>query len=278
MFISDNHVHTNFSSDSTAPMEVMIRGAIAKGIQEMVLTDHLDFDYPGNPNLFLVDWDQYLAEFYRLKDIYQKQITILFGVEIGAQPHVIEQINQVVRKYPFDFVICSTHTVDRVSCSQSKFFASTEPKAAYLKYLEGLLANIKSLQDYDVCGHLDFIARYNPSGTKQLSYGDYADVLDTILKTIIESGHGIELNTSGYRYGLKQAHPSLEILLRYRQLGGEIITVGSDSHKPEDIGFNSITAYELLRAAGFHYITHFKERKAHFINLDRIHKNYAFTA
>lgn len=275
---SDNHMHTSFSPDSNAPMESMIKGAIAKKFQEIVLTDHLDFDFPEDPELFLLDLDQYLVTFNELKAKYQKEINLLLGIEIGTQPHIIKSINQVLKKYPFDFVICSTHTVSGMSCSSNDFFSQTLPKVAYVKYFEGLLSNLKHLNNYDVCGHLDFITRYNPFGTKQLSYKEYADIIDTILKTIIESGHGIELNTSGYRYGLNQAHPSLEILQRYRQMGGEIITVGSDAHKPEDIGANFTLAYEFLKTAGFNYITQFKERKPFFIKIDHIQKKYSITA
>jgi len=275
---SDNHMHTSFSPDSNAPMESMIKGAIRKNFQEIVFTDHLDFDFPGDPELFLFDLDQYLLTFNELKDKYHKEIKILLGIEIGAQPHITKQINKVLTKYPFDFVICSTHTVSGINCSKNEFFSEALPKVSYVKYFEGLLSNLKHLNNYDVCGHLDFITRYNPFGTKKLSYNEYADIIDTILKNIIESGHGIELNTSGYRYGLNQTHPSLEILQRYRQMGGEIITVGSDAHKPEDIGANFTTAYQLLKTAGFNYITRFKERKPSFININHIEKKYSFTA
>lgn len=278
MIYSDNHVHTNFSPDSNAPMETVIKGAIGKKLQEIVLTDHMDFDYPGDPHLFLVDYDRYLVTFLALKEKYRKDINVLLGVEIGVQPHVLNEINKLLHKYPFDFVICSTHTVGGINCSDSSFFARSLPKIAYLKYLEGLLSNVKHLNNYDVCGHLDFIARYNPYGPKQLTYAEYGDILDAIFKTIIETGHGIELNTSGYRYGLNQTHPSLEILKRYRELGGEIITVGSDAHRPEDIGSNFTLAYELLKTAGFQYITRFRERKPSFIPIEHIQKNYPIPA
>ncbi|ATW25189.1 histidinol-phosphatase HisJ family protein [Candidatus Formimonas warabiya] len=278
MLFSDNHVHTNFSPDSNAPMESVIKGAITKGLKELVLTDHVDFDYPSDPNPFLVDYDKYLVSFNQLKAKYQEEIALRLGVEIGAQPHVLDQVTHLLKKYPFDFVILSTHSVAGINCSDPEFFAQSVPKAAYIKYLEGLLSNVRHFSDYDVCGHLDFVARYNPHSPKKLAYQEYADIVDAILKTIIQSGHGIELNTAGYRYGLNQTHPSLEILTRYRELGGEIITVGSDAHKPEDIGAQFALAYDMLRTAGFNHITQFNQRRPFFIKLDHFQRNFPVTA
>lgn len=274
---SDNHVHTNFSPDGTVSMEAMVKSAITKNFQEIVFTDHLDFDFP-DPAFSQLDLNHYLATFLSLREQYQNKINILLGIEIGMQPHIAASVNQVLEKYPFDFVICSTHTVSGISCSSNEFFTGALTKTVYTRYLEGLLSNIKHLNNYDVCGHLDFITRYNPQGSKELKFQDYADILDTILKTIINTGHGIELNTSGYRYGLNRTHPSLDILKKYRALGGEIITVGSDSHKPEDIGANFRLAYELLKEAGFSYITQFRARKPHFIKITHIQKDYSIIA
>lgn len=158
---SDNHVHTNFSPDGTASMETMIKSAIGKSFQELVITDHLDFDFPA-PDYTPLNLDQYVANFQTLKAQYEKDIQLHLGIEIGIQSHVIHLINQVLEKYPFDFVIGSTHTAYGISCSSEEFFYQTTAHTACLRYFEGLLSNIKHLNNYDVCGHLDFIARYNP--------------------------------------------------------------------------------------------------------------------
>ncbi|MCR6544433.1 histidinol-phosphatase HisJ family protein [Dehalobacterium formicoaceticum] len=271
---SDNHVHSSFSPDGTASMETMIRSAISKNFRELVITDHLDFDFP-NPEFSQLNLEQYVTAFQTLKAKYEKNIQLRLGIEIGIQSHVTHLINQVLEKFPFDFVIGSTHTVYGISCSSNEFFDQTLTRTAYLRYFEGLLSNIKHLNNYDVCGHLDFIARYNPRGSKELFPHDFAEILDTILKTIIETGHGIELNTAGYLYGLNRTHPSLDVLQRYRALGGEIITVGSDAHAPEHIGANFNLAYQLLKAADFNYITQFKERKPSFIKIDKLPKEHS---
>ncbi|MGI6677639.1 MAG: histidinol-phosphatase HisJ family protein [Dehalobacterium sp.] len=274
---SDNHIHTDFSPDGTASMETMVKSAISKNFQELVITDHLDFDSP-TPDYCQMNLDQYVATFQSLKNQYEKEIRLRLGIEIGIQSHVIHLINRVLDKCPFDFVIGSTHTDNGISFSSEKYFYRTTTQTAYLRYFEIFLSNIKHLNNYDVCGHLDFIARYNPRGSKELNPQDFAELLDTILKTIIETGHGIELNTSGYNYSLNRTHPSLDVLKRYRELGGEIITVGSDAHAPANIGANFKLAYELLKTAGFNYITQFIARKPYFIEIDKIQKDCASIA
>ena len=116
-------------------------------------------------------------------------------------------------------------------------------------------------------GHLDYIARYVPNQSVPFSYRDYSDLIDAILKSIIEDGKGIEMNMSGYRYGLGMPNPCPDILKRYRELGGEIITVGSDAHTPENVGLRFEKAGEHLVQAGFKYYTVWKERKPVFIKI-----------
>ena len=121
--------------------------------------------------------------------------------------------------------------------------------------------------DFDVYGHLDYIVRYGPNKNKYYTYETYADVLDEILRTLIQRGKGIELNTAGFKYGLGHAHPILPVLKRYKELGGEIITLGSDGHAPEQIAWDFDKVPELLKEAGFTHFTTFQERKPIFRKL-----------
>ena len=270
MFFADYHVHSQFSYDCDADMEKTIKYAIAKGLQEIAFTAHVDFDYP-DPNLrlcTLINYDKYLETFNTLKNRYKKDINILLGIELGLQPQVVNKIDQLLFKYPFDFVIGSTHTIDNCQCIDDDFFRKYDQKNVYLRYLESVLKNIKAHNNFDVCGHLDFIVRYGPYAVKKLSSGDYSDIVDTILKMLIIKGHGIELNTSGFRYGLKQAHPSVDILKRYRELGGIMITVGSDAHHSHHLCCDFKIAYDMLKATGFKNITIYRQRKPYFIDID----------
>ena len=121
--------------------------------------------------------------------------------------------------------------------------------------------------DVDVYGHIDYVVRYGPNKDKYYSYEDYSDVIDTALSMCIEHGVGIELNTGGLAYGLKHPNPREDVIKRYRELGGEIITVGADAHKPERIAYEFSKAGEILKQCGFKYYTVFKDRKPEFIKL-----------
>lgn len=268
MYFADYHTHSNFSGDCTTAMEDMIKRAVELGLNEIAFTDHVDYDYPDEKIPFIIDYDKYLEDFTLLKEKYRKDIQLKLGVEVGYQFHIQHEIEDLLSAYPFDFVICSSHAADRMEFSQGSFFKGKEQDSAYRRYFENVLEAVGAFQDYDVYGHLDFIIRYGNYADRHLSYRDYSDVIDKILKGIIDGGHGIEVNSSGYRYGLAQLHPQVEILKRYRQLGGEIITVGSDAHKPKDICSHFEFACQALKEAGFKAICTFQQRKPKFIDID----------
>ena len=116
-------------------------------------------------------------------------------------------------------------------------------------------------------GHIDYVVRYGPDKNTYYSYADYADVIDEILKQLIHNGKGIEVNTAGFKYGLGHPNPCEDILKRYRELGGEILTLGADAHQPEHIAYDFQRLPKLLQTCGFSYYTVFKNRKAQFIAL-----------
>ncbi|SHG87748.1 histidinol-phosphatase (PHP family) [Thermosyntropha lipolytica DSM 11003] len=265
-FYADYHVHTSFSGDCNASMESMIKRAISLGLKELAFTDHVDFDYP-DPSFEAINYDIYTKVFEQLKKRYQKQIHLVLGVEVGYQPHVRSAIEKLLQDYPFDFVICSTHMADHLDFYTGDFFKEKEQKEAYLRYFENILEAVKQFHNYDVYGHLDFIVRYGNFPEKTLSYADYKDIIDEILVRIIANGSGIEINTSGYRYKLNQLHPQASIVKRYRELGGEIITIGSDAHRAEDIASYFNTAYTLLKELDIKYIATYRGRKPHMIKI-----------
>ena len=133
--------------------------------------------------------------------------------------------------------------------------------------LNNLKYTIENFDNFDVVGHLDFIVRYGDFENKTIRYEDYKNILDEILSMIIKKGKGIELNTSGLRYKLSSMHPSREILTRYFELGGRIITIGSDAHKLTDLYADFDKAIVELKEIGFSEITTFKNRKPNFIKI-----------
>lgn len=151
--------------------------------------------------------------------------------------------------------------------SDPSFFEGLTQKQAYIRYFEEVLKNVNLYDEFDVYGHIDYIIRYGGYENKTLIYSEYEEVLDEILKTLINKGKGIEVNTSGFRYGLETAHPNEEILKRYRSLGGKIITVGSDAHQTKDLYSNFEKVYSLLKSLGYEYYTVFQNREPRFIKL-----------
>ncbi len=266
MLLADYHCHTNYSNDSKASMKQMIEGAIAKGLKEIVLTDHVDYLADGSEFPYQIDYDKYIQELEEMRAHY-KNIRITLGVETGLGPHLVKHFETFLKKYPFEFIIGSSHDISGVDLYKGGFFVNKSKTQAFTEYFNEVLFNINNFKDFCVYGHLDYIVRYSEYEDNSLNYADFSDIIDEVLKALVKNGKGLELNTSGYRYGLNQVHPKYEILRRFKELGGEIITIGSDAHRPEHISQNFKEAYELANAAGFNYTCVFRNRKPEYVKL-----------
>lgn len=261
MIIADYHVHSDFSSDGKATMEQMIEQAIKLNLKKLCFTDHMDYDYPAiGGYTFVFDPEEYVKKLEILKEKYYGQIELLTGVELGLQPHLKERLTSLLQSYQFDFVLGSSHVVDHIDPYYPEFWVNKTKEEGINAYFQSIIENCKVFNDFNVYGHLDYIIRYVPGQTdkkEDYNYQEYAAILDNVLKTIISYGKGIEINTSGLKYGLGYAHPKVEIIKRYRELGGEIITIGSDAHKPEHLCYDFHLVPELLKSIGFQYYTTF---------------------
>lgn len=263
MITADLHTHTDFSTDSEQPMEGAIEALIGKGIKTVCFTEHMDMDYPGGE--FILDTAAYRERLMQLREKFSGRIEMLFGVELGLMDYLAPRLREYISGWDFDFVIGSSHLVDGVDPYYPEYFDKYGDYNGILRYFESILANIRAFDDFDVYGHLDYVVRY--SSAKNYRPADFAELLDEILKTLIAMGKGIELNTAGLKYGLGFAHPHPELLRRYRELGGEIITVGSDGHKAEHYAWDFDKAADILRDAGFEYYSVFRGRKPEFIKI-----------
>lgn len=267
MIQADYHMHTSFSLDSEAEPESMIQGAIQKGLKRICITDHEDHGYIYEGNEFTFSVPDYFDTLEKLKEKYRDQIDIRIGVEIGLQPDLGSYYHEYVNSYPFDFVIGSQHLVGGEDPYEPEFFERRSDKEAYREAFVEMLLDIKATSDFDVLGHLDYVVRYGINQEKEYSYREFSDEIDDVLKYLIEHGKGIELNTAGLKYGLPFAHPCPDVLKRYRELGGEIITIGSDAHKPEHLAYDFHRVKYILEDAGFKYYTEFLKRKPVFKQL-----------
>lgn len=263
----DMHMHTHFSGDSEAAPATLAQKACDLGLAGICFTDHLDIDYKETPGLFDLDIPTYKKEIALIKEQFSDKLDIGWGIELGLQPYLESENQKIIKENEFDFVIGSTHVVKQVDIYFPSYYEGRNEDDCYLEYFEETLKNAQSDVDFDVYGHIDYIVRYGPNKNQFYSYEKFADIIDEILRALISRGKGIELNMAGLKYGLGHAHPTMETLKRYKELGGEIITIGSDGHAPEQIAWEFEKAPAILKEAGFKHFTIFKERKAEFRKL-----------
>lgn len=270
MIRHDFHLHTSFSSDSETPMRDMIDRGIFLGLSAMCFTEHMDMDFPRppqDPMDFEVDTDSYYKCLCELRHEYRDKLQVLFGVELGFQPHLKERCEAYANRHPFDFIIGSSHIVGGIDPFFPSFYEGRSEDASYRAYFESELDNIRHFDCFDVYGHLDYVVRYGPNKNQFYSYQKFSDILDEILRALIERGKGIEVNTGGLKYGLGHPNPTEDIIRRYHELGGEIITVGSDAHVPEYVAYQFKNAASVLQECGFSYYTYFVNRQPKFVRL-----------
>lgn len=274
---ADYHVHTEFSDDSIYPVEDVIRDAVKMGMDEICITDHVDYGvkvdwdsgkeilYRNGEPLANVDYPAYMEKIRALKEQYDGRIRIRTGMEFGVQMHTIPQFEELFARYPFDFIILSVHQVEDKEFWTQDFQKRRSQREYNERYYEEMLELVKNYKNYSVLGHMDLIKRYDEEGS--YPFEKLRPVVEEILKIVIADGKGIEINTSSHRYGLDGTMPSEEILRLYRKLGGHIITIGSDSHKPEHLGIYIEETKRLLKDMGFEKFCTYEKMKPVFHDL-----------
>lgn len=260
----DYHVHTAYSDDSVYPMEEVVKDAIAMGMRELCFTDHVDYGVKPDceqllpaqrhGKLYNVDYPAYVKEINELRQRYGDRITLRMGMEFGVQTHTVAQYEKLFHRFPFDFIILSCHQVEDQEFWTQDFQKGRTQQEYNERYYQEIWEVIRRYTDYSVLGHLDLIARYDKAGV--YPFAKVKDRVAQILRQVIADGKGIEVNTSSHRYGIHDLTPSKAILRLYRELGGTILTIGSDSHKPEHLGAYIEETKALLKEIGFtHYHT-----------------------
>ena len=269
---ADYHLHSSFSGDSQAPMESMIQKGMELGLTRMCFTEHMDFEFPVSDatpaGFFEVNLDSYLYDLLTYREKYRDRIRLLFGLELGLQAHLVPLQAACAASKPFDFIIGSSHLCAGKDPFQPYFWEGRSTEEALREYFSSIIENLETFTDFDVYGHLDYAVRYAPGQDKDYCYEKYADLFERILDLLLENGIGLEINTGGLGYGLRDVNPAAAVLRRYREKGGEIITIGSDAHRPQDLCRFFGRAEEILKDCGFRYYTVFEGRTPHFEKLD----------
>jgi histidinol-phosphatase (PHP family) len=264
----DYHVHTSFSEDSRMGIDQACLQAIKMDIAEIAVTDHLDIEYPDKDFRFDLDYAAYSSALDRVRERFDGRLNIIKGLEIGLQPHILDKCAGFLKDKDFQFIIASVHAVSGMDLYGEEFHRSKTKNTSYTQYLEELLGCIRKFKSFNVVGHLDLIRRYGNYGDKTMKYSDFTDLLDSIFEELISTGRGLEINTSGFRYKLESTLPDFDLVKRYHEMGGEILTIGSDAHTTYQLAEYFPFAYELAKKAGFKYLTRFPSGKPEFVTIE----------
>ncbi len=258
----DAHMHSSFSGDCDISPEEMIATAKNKNLMGITFTDHMDYDYLPEHDLFLLDTPAYFKKMQELKfSCSNDSFQVLMGIEIGLQPHLSDQLNELINHYPFDYVIGSSHVVHGIDPYYDGFYDNRSEDEAYLDYFSSILENLSAYDNFDSYGHLDYVVRYGPNKDRFYSYEKFAEIIDEILKKLIGMDKALEVNTGAFRCGLSHPNPTEAIIRRYHELGGKLLTIGADAHKPEHIALEFSRLPQLLHSCGVTEYTVYQQRK-----------------
>lgn len=261
MVIQDYHLHTHFSGDSRSKMEAVCQRALACGLIEIAFAEHHDFETFG-PDFNKLSVAEYRAEIERCRALYGERIHIRFGVEIG-EPHLFpEEARRLLKMGDFDVVIGSLHYVGQLPTWNGRYFSEYSLEQGIIRYFDEL-ARMVEAGDFDILGHFDVLshAAHSTWGTAYLDYAPYADLVRHVLHLAVKRGKALEINTKALRRGMRAPNPPLQVLRWYRELGGELVTLGSDAHDVASVGAALESAAALAREAGFRHVTCYEKRQ-----------------
>lgn len=274
MGLYDNHNHCSFSFDAGGTsVESSAREALSQGLSGICFTDHYDFYTPqmkqnlrcGHDDVFDIPGQQ--AEIDRVQALLASEgsdFKIFKGIEMGLQKGCRDKIRQLLAAHTFDEVIASVHYLDDTDPFYGTYYEGLSWQQSYGRYLETLYEEMIWLgRDFDIMGHYDYVTRYGPYPQASILYEDFPDLLDSIFRFLIDNGKALEINTKTYQTFAGGRTPILDdkLLLRYKELGGEALSLGSDSHKSSVVGFRFPFYAEKLKSLGFRWEAHFEKRQ-----------------
>lgn len=265
----DTHNHCQFSFDGKrTSVESSARSAFEKGIAGICFTDHYDIFVPPAESDFETVMPQEFdipaqqEEITRVQGLYMDGFKVLKGIEIGMNEESRGETREILERHSFDQVIASVHYLEGTDPYYGGYFQGRNWIQAYSTYLETICNEMMILKDFDIVGHYDYVARYSPYPQDILPYREFSDIFDTMFRYLIENGKGLEINTKSCK-GSKGRKTSIDrdVLVRYREMGGEIISLGSDSHDAEYVADGFEWHSQLLKSLGFRWTSHYAKRQ-----------------
>lgn len=259
----DYHLHSSVSFDSNCDAKKIVEAAEKMNLKEICFTDHYDFNDVKEKHHDFFTIDEYRKAY---ENISSQKTIIKHGVEFGLTHWNQTELKTLLSQYDFDFVLGSVHFVGGYDPYYKEFWTHNGMEEGFEKYLIQTLKCVQSHDNFDVLGHINYVCKYAYNQTeKPLRYQDYRDICDEIMKTLAQKGKGMEINTSG-KDRLGEFLPSYDFIKRFKELGGEIITVGSDSHDDTRVGQYIPEALEIAKEI-FGYVCTFEKRKVQFRKL-----------
>lgn len=250
----DFHMHSTVSFDAKDTAKDMVAAAEKKGLREICFTDHIDY----TPEMDMVfDTAVYRAAY---EDLRSDSVLIRRGMEYGLGPGNQQMLKEDLKRFPFDFVLGSVHLVDGLDVYLEPYWQGKSYEQAIRLFLENTLACVECHEDYDVLGHLTFISKARANSRRELiRYEDHRALFDEILRQLVRHEKGMEVNTSGVDV-CGGTLPTLDFVRRFHDLGGRIVTIGSDAHNCERVGQYSFEMVKQLKEI-FGYVCTFEGRK-----------------
>lgn len=253
----DFHMHSRISFDGYDTGRALAQAARERGLKEICFTDHMDYEPGAAVQTMLYDLDAYSREYDSLK---VPGLIIRRGMEFGLSPDNSEQAARDVSARHYDFILGSVHFVGPQDVYYADYWNGKTVYQAEHRYLEETLRCVRAHDDFDVLAHLNFISKARAHiAPRPLPYGEHREILDEILRVLADKGKGLEMNTSGVDRQVGFL-PEKEFFLRFRELGGRIVTVGSDAHRTGRVGQYCDEAIGMLKDV-FGYVCTFEDRK-----------------
>jgi len=272
MFLTDYHIHSKCSDDGQNTMLEMALASHGKGVNMLCFTDHCDIDFQtGKPNPVCFGHREKTIKMYEEACAgAPAEMTILMGMELGEGNHDILRAKQIASSPELDFVLGSIHNLKgKTDFYEMKYHDEEFCRKLIDVYMDELI-ELSMVDCFDVMAHIGYPVRYTRKAgiNVDINVKTYGEKLAQVLKNLIERGKGIEINCSGFRNPLVGGTiPTLDVLKLYKDLGGEIITVGSDAHNIDQAGTGLREGFDILRDLGYKYVTVFEKRKPRFVEI-----------
>lgn len=267
--ITDGHNHTkHFSADAGQSIYELISEAQSKGFTRIGITEHYEIDYPDDGLNWMFDLEEYNKAFEQWRAIAGDKFELLKGIEFGYQTHVAEEIDKVAASIPLDVVLLSVHLFRGQDFYVERGCYKLPARDLHSEYINTMAEMCEKCNNFDVVAHYDYINRYADNKNDFITYEETPKELDRLFEVMIAKEKALEINTKSIQKhkdgGFTRWLPDADIIKRYLEMGGKLITLGSDSHFPGTFAVSFNEAVEYLRSFGIKETVYYKDHKPHF--------------